>query len=99
MNVSENNLRDDQSEAKVQNDVMGEKKVHESPWKQGLTDVSGARGVAAPVPRTGQCRHDKGKNSQGWDPRTHEEKSGPTAGKKPSGTQEEKSGPVAGERA
>ena len=29
-----------------------------SPWKQGLTDVSGARGVAAPVPRTGQCRHE-----------------------------------------
>ena len=29
-----------------------------SPWKQGLTDVSGARRVAAPVPRTGQCRHE-----------------------------------------
>ena len=55
-----------------------------------------------PVPRTGQCRHDKGKTardgtqgpmkkradlllvriSQGRDPRTQEEKSGPTAGKR-----------------
>ena len=47
-----------------------------SPWKQGLTDVSGARGVAAPVPRTGQCRHEwtQKKNNQGWDPRTQERK-------------------------
>ena len=29
-----------------------------SPWKQGLTDVRGARGVAAPVFRTAQCRHE-----------------------------------------
>ena len=45
-------------------------------WKQGLTDVSGARGVAAPVPRTGQCRHEwtQKKNSQGRDPRTKERK-------------------------
>ena len=35
-----------------------------SPWKQRLTDVSGARGVAAPVPRTGQCRHDMGKTAR-----------------------------------
>ena len=67
--------------------------------------MSGARGVAAPVPRTGQCRHDKGKTardgthgpmkkradlqlvrkSQGTDPRTDEEKSGPSAGERQAG--------------
>ena len=35
-----------------------------SPWKQGLTDVSGARTVAAPVPRTGQCRHERRKTAR-----------------------------------
>ena len=50
-----------------------------SPWKQGLTDVSGARGVAAPVPRTGQCRHEwtsEDKTARDGTPA----KSGPTAG-------------------
>ena len=37
-------------------------------------NVSGARWVAASVPRTGQCRQEwtRKKNSQGRDPRTHE---------------------------
>ena len=91
MKVPKNNVKDDHCEAKVQNDVMGEKRcTNEMAWmlrKQGLTDVSGARGVAAPVHRTGQCRHEwtQKTNSQGRDPRTHEEKSGPTAGEKQSG--------------
>ena len=69
-----------------------------SPSKQRLTDVSGARGVAAPVPRMGQCRHEYSeKTSRDGTPRTQERKerthrsrkrattagkSGPTAGKK-----------------
>ena len=50
-----------------------------SAWKPLETrphnNVSGARGVAAPMPRTGQCRHgwtQTEKNSQGRDPRTQE---------------------------
>ena len=37
-------------------------------------NVSGARWVAASVPRAGQCRQEwtHKKNSQGRDPRTHE---------------------------
>ena len=40
------------------------------------TDVSGARGVAAPVPRTSECRHEwtQKKNSKGWGTRTRERK-------------------------
>ena len=49
-----------------------------TPSKEDLTDVSGARGVAAPVPGSGQCRDEdewtQKKNSQGWDPKTHEKK-------------------------
>ena len=72
-------MKDDQGEAKGKGVRM---EWPGSPWKQSLTDVSGARWVAAPVPRTGQCRHDKGKNSQGKDPRTQEQKSGPAAGER-----------------
>ena len=50
----QNNVKDGQREAKVQNDVMGEKRA----------DLQLVR------------------NSQGWDPWTHEEKSGPTASKR-----------------
>ena len=43
---------------RVQNDVMGEKRcANEMAW-------SDARGVAAPVPRTGQCRQDKEKTAR-----------------------------------
>ena len=55
-----------------------------SPWKQGLTDVSGARGVAAPVPRTGQCRHEwtQKKKQPGLGPQIPRKKRAqPTAGR------------------
>ena len=65
--VPQNNVKDDQSEAKVQIDVMGEKRcTNQMAWKTLETwphRLSGARGVAAPVPRTGQCRHDTGKTA------------------------------------
>ena len=41
--------------------------VLEAPGNKASQHVSGARGVVAPVPRTGQCRHE-------WAPRTHERK-------------------------
>ena len=50
----QNNVKDAQREAKVQNDVMCEKRA----------DLQLVR------------------NSQGWDPRTHEEKCGLTVGKR-----------------
>ena len=55
-----------------------------SPWKQGLTDVSGARGVAAPVSRTGQCRHEWTQKLTAMDgtPEPKNEKKGPTAGRR-----------------
>ena len=64
----QNNVKDGQSEPKIQNDVMIEKRcTNEMSWKpleHGLTDVSGARGVAAPVPRKGQCRHERPRTGQ-----------------------------------
>ena len=41
MNVPENNVKDDQSETKVQNDVMGEKRsTNEMAWKPSASKAS-----------------------------------------------------------
>ena len=55
-----------------------------SPWLQGLTDVGGARGVAAPVARTGQRRHESTQKEKksGVGPQNLRTKTAPTAGRR-----------------
>ena len=72
-------MNDDQNEAKVTNDVMGEdRSTNEMAWKPLETRphnyVSGARGDSGADASRRQCRHGwtQTKNSQGRDPRTQQ---------------------------
>ena len=77
-----------------------------SAWKPLETrphnNVSGARGVAAPVPRTGQCRHGwtQTEKQPGKGPQNPREgkRAQPTAGKRAQPTAGKRAYPTAGER-
>ena len=101
MNVPENNVKDDKSEAKVQNDVLGETRcTNEMAWKPLETRPhrrewpAGSRRqcLAQDSAGTSGLRRQK---SQGWDPRTQERKERTHSGWKRA-TSAGKSGPTAG---